>query len=84
MVPVFDRLMDFFDSEIADICVELFEAIGAQKIYTAQSRVLLSLLENIKRADAGGEVAQRYCERRSRAPALAEITGSTSTRCWQP
>src|ERR1700682_129820 len=61
--PIFRLVERYWDEEIANLCVDLLEAIEARLIYPHQSGSLLKFFDLVRKVDQGGLVAHMHFER---------------------
>ena len=66
--PILQTIPEFFDAEIASLCVDILRAIAAQHFYADRDGPLRILLNELREADAHGEVARLFFEREPQSP----------------
>jgi hypothetical protein len=61
--PILDTLPDYFNEEITELCVDIFQALLRHDIYADREGPVQVILTQLCAADKRGEVARRFFER---------------------
>ena len=63
MEPIFERLPNFLDPEIAEVCADLLETIERLHIYPDQSGPMPKLFAFMREADREGRISRIFLTR---------------------
>jgi hypothetical protein len=63
LTPILEILPQFFDAEVAELCVDLLETVETQRIYPNHSGLWPKLFQFLQEGDRGGDAPRIFFER---------------------